>query len=469
MNTNSTKKQEIDLRDLIFSILHKWRLILIIGVCFAVILGGLKFISNYKTQSNTEFIEQAQIQYDTNLKLYENNRTITEQEIENLKKDIEMQQKYMENSILMNMSPYDIKEATANIFIKTDFEIMPGMLYQNVDYTDTVIQAYQSIISNAAFWKKIADKSGIEERYLQELVSIERIGTTIDGADVTKLTNLLTIQVHHYNEAEAKNILQYILSETEALQSSITNSIGQHELHIVDKSYGTVIDLDLANVQKDASKRLTDLQTLLNEKEKYVKDLVKPTGVTSPIKTAIKQGVKYGILGGVLGSCIAVFLACIIFLLSDKLYSGQELRKCFNIKILGMVSLLNKKTVKGIDAWLNRMEGIKPIGNSEQQYDLISANLVNYASNIDTLLIVSMVSEEQLQIIQENLSERLPDKKILCGYDMLHFSETLKMLPQCEGIILVEQTKFSTLSIIEEEIILAQTLGKEIVGCIVLE
>ena len=80
-----------------------------------------------------------------------------------------------------------------------------------------------------------------------------------------------------------------------------------------------------------------------------------------------------------------------------------------------------------------------------------------------------MVSEEQLQIIQENLSERLPDKKILCGYDMLHFSETLKMLPQCEGIILVEQTKFSTLSIIEEEIILAQTLGKEIVGCIVLE
>ena len=78
------------------------------------------------------------------------------------------------------MSPYDIYEARADIFIKTDYEIMPGMVYQNVDYTDTILQTYQSVMTSVAFLSHIAESTGIDVQYLQELIKIER-GSTVIG------------------------------------------------------------------------------------------------------------------------------------------------------------------------------------------------------------------------------------------------------------------------------------------------
>ena len=138
MDQNNTYEQEIDLKDLMFAVLHKWKGILLVAIAFAILLGGVKAVMTYRDQNNEENILEAEENYEEELHAYETSKETLERELGNLQTDIENQQNYMEKSVLMNMSPYDIYEARADIFIKTDYEIMPGMVYQNVDYTDTI-------------------------------------------------------------------------------------------------------------------------------------------------------------------------------------------------------------------------------------------------------------------------------------------------------------------------------------------
>ena len=42
MNTQNAYEQEIDLKDLLFAVLRKWKFVLASAVAFAVLLGGAK-------------------------------------------------------------------------------------------------------------------------------------------------------------------------------------------------------------------------------------------------------------------------------------------------------------------------------------------------------------------------------------------------------------------------------------------
>lgn len=230
MDQNNTYEQEIDLKDLMFAVLHKWRSILLVAIVAGVLLGGVKAVMTYQSQNDEETILAAEEQYEDDLHSYERNKETMERELGNLQTDIENQQNYLEKSVLMNMSPYDIYEARADIFVKTDYEIMPGMFYQNVDYTDTILQTYQSVMTSVAFLSHIAESTGIDVQYLQELIQIER-GSTVVG-NTSKLTNLLTVTVKNSSKKDAEAVLKKLLEGIESLQVNITANIGEHTVMI---------------------------------------------------------------------------------------------------------------------------------------------------------------------------------------------------------------------------------------------
>ena len=195
MNTQNTYEHEVDLKDLIFAVLHQWKPILAIAIVFAVLLGGGKGFLTYRSQSDPETAAQKEEDYQNAVKQYENDVEYSEHEIKNIESAIESQQNYLEKSILMNLSPYSIYEAQSDLFIKTDYEIMPGMIYQNIDYTNTILQAYQNIISSTAFLETIGASNQLDPQYLQELVAVERGSISAMESGSTELTNILTIKV----------------------------------------------------------------------------------------------------------------------------------------------------------------------------------------------------------------------------------------------------------------------------------
>lgn len=466
MDQNNTYEQEIDLKDLMFAVLHKWRSILLVAIVAGVLLGGVKAVMTYQSQNDEETILAAEEQYEDDLHSYERNKETMERELGNLQTDIENQQNYLEKSVLMNMSPYDIYEARADIFVKTDYEIMPGMFYQNVDYTDTILQTYQSVMTSVAFLSHIAESTGIDVQYLQELIQIER-GSTVVG-NTSKLTNLLTVTVKNSSKKDAEAVLKKLLEGIESLQVNITANIGEHTVNTVNKSTGATVDLALADRQREQNNQLISLQQSLEEKQQALNDLEEPAKLTSASTATIKSGIKYGILGGVLGGFMIVFFVCVVFVMSDKVYSSKELRRRSNVKVLGVFPVSGKKA-GAVDRLLNRLEGKVFAVTEEDEAALIAANISNYAGEIKKILVTGTIAEDMVTHAARLLSDRLSGIEIVSGQNMLKNVETIKMLPSCGGVVLVEQAGLTTYSMMGQEMEKVVDLQKEIIGCIVFE
>ncbi len=235
INAQNSYEQEVNLKDLLFVILHKWRAIIAVSVIFAVLMGGAKGALTYKSQNAPEAAEQREEAYQISLAQYENDLAAYEREIKNISDNIISQQDYLEGSVLMNLSPYDLYEAEGTLFIKTDYEIMPGMAYQNIDYTSSILQAYQFLITSASFLDTINLSQDLDTRYLQELVSVERGQLEPQKADSlinsSSFTNLLTVRVRHNNAKDANQILENILGQLDTLQHQVASDIGAHSCH----------------------------------------------------------------------------------------------------------------------------------------------------------------------------------------------------------------------------------------------
>ncbi len=453
----NTYEQEIDLKDLMFAVLRRWRIIIAAAVVLAVVLGGYRAFSVYKSQNDAAAIQTAQEEYEEAQELYEKNVANCEREVDNLIATIEEQQNYLEKSLLMNMSPYDVWESKKVLFIKTDYQIMPDMVYQNLNYTDTILASYRTGLTNLEFLAAVAESVGMEERYLAELV-------TVSAGD-----NLLTLQVRGESEATATAIMEQLLDGVEHLQKQIKKGIGDHTVTEVSSSLGSLVDLTLLDTQKTQSDRLRTLNESLTAKQEELAALAEPTAPSSSRMEAVKAGVKYAVLGGVLGAFLVVFFVCVGFLMSDKLYSAKELKNRYRVKILGTLPLAGGRKLFFVDAWLRKMEGRADGKDEAVEYGLIAANISNYASDVRNILVIGTAGGKQVAAVAENLTGRLNGVKVVTGGNMLRDEQTLRELPECDGVVLVEQCGASSYSDVGMEIEKTRDLKKAVIGCVVFE
>ena len=472
MESNKQYAQELDLKDLMFTILRKWRTVLATAVVLAVLLGGGKAFMAFRAAQDVETQTDVKETYERELDSYTIAKDTGEREIENINNDIQTQQTYMDESVLMNMSPYDVCEATADLFIKTDYQIMPGMVYQNADYTDSILQAYQSALTSAALQENVAKTASLEPQYLKELVSVSR-GSVADGnatnsTGYTRFTNLLTITVRYSDKEKAQEILNNILDNVTAMQEQIAGTIGPHSVSIVNQTIGSTVDVDLAKQQKAARDQITDLQKSLSDKEAALKELKEPQAPSLGMRAVIKTGVKYAILGGILGVFAVAFCISALFVMSDKVYAAKDIRRRYGLDLLGTVAVDGKKN-GGIDAWLARLEGRKVCADSAQNGALLAANMQNYAGDRKKLLVTGLAEESQLKQVVEMVQKQLKGYELTIGANMLECAETLKKLPECEGVVLVEQSGVSGYSEMTQEIDKIKSMDKAIVGCVVFE
>jgi hypothetical protein len=159
---NNTYEQEIDLKDLIFYILKRWRSVLFIAVVLAVLIGGSKLGQGILRYQDKQYLAELQEIYDTDLKNYRVTKEGYERNIETLNQNIDYEEKYEKNSVLFQLDPYNKWVAKMDLFLKINEE--NGVLTM-VDPADSLVKAYSSILRSESSLKENA----IETRYLREL------------------------------------------------------------------------------------------------------------------------------------------------------------------------------------------------------------------------------------------------------------------------------------------------------------
>ena len=95
-------EQEIDLKDLLFVLLYRWRILLLAAVIGAALLGGYKAVKGNAKQTDQPQTESYQEELDN----YEGEKLVIETSIENLENSMDEQNHYLAEAPLMQINPY---------------------------------------------------------------------------------------------------------------------------------------------------------------------------------------------------------------------------------------------------------------------------------------------------------------------------------------------------------------------------
>lgn len=461
MENHTTYEQEIDLKDLLFAVLYKWRVIMIAMIILGVLAGGYKVANGLMQQNDAKYIEDAKEKHQQDIDEYERLKNVYEREIENINMSLETQTEYMDDSILMNISPYDKGYASADIFVKMeDISVNDAVKIVLADYGNSVVSAYTSYIRQGMDYTPMAKQFYTEKKYLQELI---KAIPDYEG-------DRITVEVCYQDEAGANQILDMILENVNKEYKGLDSKFGPHNIYVMNQTSGTRTDTQLDEQQKSERSSIPDLQDALQEKEKALEDLKEPgMPVALSVTTVIKSGIKYAVLGCVLGAFAVIFCLCVAFLMTDKMASARELKKRYGLKVLAEFPPKHKKRVlAGIDRWLEKLEGKRDQISEEARYDLMAANLRNYAGASKNIMIIGTVGSDILNEVAHKLGRLCMEKELMVGANLNEDPVTVSKLPECDAVILVEENGVSRYSEIEREIESVSHVKKDIIGVLVI-
>ena len=284
-----------------------------------------------------------------------------------------------------------------------------------------ILNAWQAYINTGSLKPELAEELGnIASEYLSELISCTTAG------------NIMTITIKHSDMDQARDIMQKLQDKISEHQSVLQSSLGDFEMTVIDYSERTVTDTDVQNTQnsnlsnlRNYRTTLTDLKTKLvtlqtqrsNYEEQY-----KPAGVSSssPKKTILE----FGALGVIAGIIIPFVIWAVIYTLSSRLKSKEELLAA------GLTVLATHDRKKKYSPDLSRV--------------IMDVKLLIQQNNTKCICVGTLGKSDSLNQVQEDFLAGLGE----CGVETLCISggqeteEQLEKLVNAKNIVLLTQKTF---------------------------
>lgn len=324
MQEKSMYEREINLVQLIKYLWEKvWVMCASVVFGFVIVL-GLQFLMSSEAKTSED--SQEMTNYEKEMQEYEENYAQIETEIAHLEKSIEEQITYNNNSILMKVNPYDKKSVTGQFYIDSDYQIMPELVYQNIDITTSVARAYQALATTGELAKYINEhlENPIKERYLNELISLSYTGDSV-----------LEVRVVHTDIESARKIYDLIIEYMNQKKAEFEKNIGVYTITLLNESESASVDLVLKDSQVANLDTINTLKETLKTKQDSMDAIVMPS-----------QGIslKLPVMGAIFGGGIAVVVLVILFLIDTTLKTEQDIALVFgDIPILGNIPVMEGK------------------------------------------------------------------------------------------------------------------------------
>ncbi len=488
------QEEEINLISLVFAVLHKYRQMLAAALVCAVLFIGLAVVKNIllnysikkaaengdstpRTSAQQTYEEdmteyrEAQTTHDSDVKNYNAQLRDNERSQTTLQFNIDNAEEYIEKSVLNSIDPYNVYNARADMYVTTDYKILPGMDYQNPDYTDSILSAYSSLLMNHENVSAIAKKFDMEERYMREL-----IGVSGDSS-----TRLLTINVNADSEEKADAILDAMLSQLESLYGTIESTVGHHTITQLSRTSSVTVSTDLRDQQQATRDNMTDLQNQMTSLkadhdmlEQYIQKADQDLDALEVPKDpgdGSTSLVKFGIIGFALGIVLIAVIAIVKFLTAGLVYSANDLKSTCNLPILGVLANdVTKKAVK-FDAKLNKMEGRPDGSHDDETIRLIAATIASRAPEANRILVTGDLTTEKLSALTAALqtTDTLRRKKLTSAESVLTSSTAVLEVNAADAIVLAADCSISHYASVNDQKEQITRLGKSILGCVVYE
>ena len=543
------QETEFSFGDLLFSALRKWRKAIVFALVCAILAGGFVAVTRFVDMNDPQKKEIWQAEYDIAYGSYwaavnDFDRQISENErlaaqakleldklnlkkgeyegnLEDLKAEIAFSEariadyeksidslkvererldyylKYCkdhnENSLLMDIDPYDVNVYEVYLRVDSGYEILPGNVFQNEDPTSEIIQTYCLLINNTGFYNKLITDLNLntEVRYLTEVVSIGAYGY-----------NSVRVRVISDDKAWAKKVAEYMSDAIEASHNNVELSIAEHELVKYNTNSYSVVDLstyatqqsnkqevlnyeasirsvemsvmqveesirDLNNTIRLSNQEIEEIEIAITEipltrkalndqidgyndanyelKSKRIELLKNPEpeyqGYT--VQSVIVGFVKFAVIGGVIGAIIAAAYFAVMGIMRCKVLSADQACGAINGKFFGYWPKATKKRFAAIDRWIDGMSGRKTSGVAE---DLVMSNIAVACEGMSSVVLCGGANKETIETIAGAMADQLPQIKVVCGATIDTDPAVVRGVAEYDAVILVEEIDKSGLN-----------------------
>jgi len=446
MNTCSgynNYEREINLKDLLFSILYRWRSLLLAGLIGLALIGGYKFATSYKTSvvlgQNNE--ESAKI--------------LRQKEAERIR--LATMVEYYSESPLMYINGF-ARPTVEIIYSITITDAKADELYK--DSIDAIVAAYTIGLDVYDEF----NKNGIEGRYAEELYTCDY---DIDS-------NTIQIIASGPDKEMAKQIADIVAGAVENKKNNITSEYRDHSLKKVAEHYYEIIDRDLLKKQNSFISSIKTRKEELKKLEDEIAKLKIDSGLMGDTVVS-KKGfipnsiIKYSILGAILGVFIVVVWYCVIYVLKPILRTENDIRNQYGIPVIGTLPKKQPTKPLFIDKLLMKLEGRSDCQNAEETIKTASISISNTASKgSHVVVITSMAENKAFDKIAEKLNSIVTEVTLILLRGGTDKANNVEELSKCDAVVLVEERDVSSLNKINEELRQIKLFDKKVLGAIII-
>ena len=516
------RERIIDIKALMKCTLEKWRFLLVAGLICGAVLGGTEGYSQYKAYQKGLEAEAAEAAEAASTPATASQK---EQELNMISDRLEEKNRYYTESILGRIDPANEGFASADVIVSArpsevakmeaaapvvnaEGTAAPGgQTAEGAQDTETNAEAETaenaapeseesaadgssesesdaayirskefnilSFYSNSALYNsdltEAADALGTQARLLRELITV---------ADGNKSDSMITIKVIYPTQEGAKVILDSVLEQVAGLHDEAQMTYGPHTFQIADRVSSTIVD---TSMYKWSNNRAAEITALINSRKTLDKNLASGTTTAKKVvkvskRDALKAAVKRGATGLAAGIAGAMILTMLYLILAGIVLSGRELNRQYSLRRIACIPGRKYGSLKGPDKWVASIDA--EYYNHPNRATCVQVANANLESVLGTKIRetqVAMVGDLADEYLEKTAAEFTKTAKAT-GSRLRYYAipcdtqtpEGIEAIRNCDAAVLVAKAGRSTYKGVGDVLDMAELLGKEVAGSIVL-
>ena len=455
MRESEHRYPEINLLDLFWYIVSKWRIILIVSFLFAALAASFKAVPSFLKLRDSSYMSALQ---EKNTKLtadFEEKKGSLEGQYSLIIDQLNDMERYEQSSALFQLDPRNLYASESIFYLNYRDEPVSG---NNPLNNSPFAEAYQALIVNAAadYLFAASDLAYEEDDVYSNILSV-----TVDDSK-----KLLVIRVVGRTLDEAQSRMAEISTTIESNYNVIRNAIGEHSISLLSSKDFKMISNELLDKRKQFETDYVSLSEKLISIEKELNNLKEPVLSSLSLGSIVKTAIKYAIVGFVLGFFALLLVFTVQFIGRGIIFNVEEL-SAYPGERLGVIS--GKPAVYKLDNLTAKHQGFDLNSRKEDQLRLAAANIHLFSGSNRHIALLGTTSSEKISECCEALLPLLPGYTLLAMGNPLMDAETVGSLSNADSAILIETIGKTKHSDLERELHLLSRAELPLIGFMLLD
>ena len=451
MEINRKYEKIIDLRDLFFHLLYRWRGIVLAALIGAALLGAMQHFKVQRIHSAGKQTAE-EIKYEAAKQSHDEQVANCEANIRINTALLDSNNEYLAESVYMSLNPQQEWQAVSRFYVQLDpsvLEALPAGSAQ--DPADYVLPAYQYNLKSDLNAPELAELMGTDRpAYIDELVTV-----SMDAA-----ANTVSVRIVGPDEATVEAQQAFFTARLMNECQATAQQIAPHTLIKLSEDVRAVVDTAITDKQADISKKNTTYQTAIVTNRDQLQSLR-----NSAPKKPGEHLVRYAVIGFMLGAVLWAGLQLILYAARGRLHTAGELQEHYALASFGQFARSRaRRPGKGIDALIEKWE----FGRGRPADEVVcdgAAALIREKYSGGRVLLAGSLPEAEMKPVCEALRARLGDDVALeARGGFLGDSGAIAAAGRADAVVLVERLHESRTADIDREIDVMNIGGAKVGG-----